>query len=229
MLSHRCVHPVVQGHFSVSSAGGHFVQQLALSSDLCWATVQVIGCLLPVIRNSFWMCQLKETHDVCMCWKQLCSTSLMLTSLAAPFLLSGACVSVVFGGNRLFCLNFIWESTLNSQNFWYLGTCVFYRDLVDCYRWWKCVITVLHRCGSGSELSRERMLKPPDVSSNGSKAGHHMEKHGFVEDHLSLGCSAKHLPFHPLISMIEKSEILPPPQSFQSQVASLEVKNLAYW
>ncbi len=51
VLSHRCVHPVVQGHFSASSAEGHFVQQLALSSALCWATVQVIGRLLPVIRN----------------------------------------------------------------------------------------------------------------------------------------------------------------------------------
>lgn len=27
--------PAIQGHFSASSAEGHFVQQLALSSDLC--------------------------------------------------------------------------------------------------------------------------------------------------------------------------------------------------
>lgn len=52
-------------------------------------------------------------------------------------------------------------------------------------------------------------LKPPSVSSYESKAGHHMEKHGLVEDHLSLGCYAKHLAFHPLIFMIEKFEILP--------------------
>lgn len=129
------------------------------------STIQVIGCLLPIIRNSFWMCQLKETYDVCMRWKQLRSTSLMLKTLVAPLLLSGACISVAFGGNSLLYFHFIWECTLNNQSFWYLGTCLFYRDVVDCYRWWKCVISVLHRCGSGSEFSRESLLKVPNVSS----------------------------------------------------------------
>ena len=86
-----------------------------LSSDL--STNPVTGCLLPVMRNSFWMCQLKETHDVCMCWKQLRSTLLMLTSLAAPLLLSGACVSVAFGGNSFLYHNCISERTLNSRRF----------------------------------------------------------------------------------------------------------------
>lgn len=106
----RPPHCILQGHFSASSAEGHFVRQLALSS-----TIQVIGCLLPVIRSSFWMCQLKETYDVCTCWEQLRSTSLMLTSLAAPLLLSGACVSVAFGGNCFLYFNFIWECALNNQ------------------------------------------------------------------------------------------------------------------
>lgn len=88
---------------------GTFFQRVRLRDILSmqWAlssSIQVIGCVLPEIRNSFWTCQLTETHDVCMCWKQLCSTSLTLTSLAAPLLLSGACVSVAFGGNSLLYL-----------------------------------------------------------------------------------------------------------------------------
>lgn len=40
-----CVHCGLQGHFSMSSAEGHSVQQLDLSPDPCWAVIKVIGCL----------------------------------------------------------------------------------------------------------------------------------------------------------------------------------------
>lgn len=80
VLSHRCIHFVVQRHFSVFSlAKRTFCPDVGL-------VIQVIGCLFPVIRNSFWICQLKESHDVCVRRIQLCNTSLMLTSLAAHLL-----------------------------------------------------------------------------------------------------------------------------------------------
>lgn len=84
VLSHRCVHLV--DIFQRVWLKDILSSRWPCHQTFCWATIQLIGCLFPVIRNSFWICQLKETHDVCVCRIQLCSTSLMLTSLAAHLL-----------------------------------------------------------------------------------------------------------------------------------------------
>lgn len=84
----------------------------------------------------------------------------MLTRVAAPLLFSEAFISVAFRGNS--CLQNV---VYIHGGFWYLGTCLFYEDLVDRYCRWKYVIAVLCRRENGSELFMEGLLKTTNASN----------------------------------------------------------------
>lgn len=93
---------------------------------ICKANIQVMGCLFPATRNSFWMCQLKETQCT-----YVLKTALwhVVRAFAAHLLLSGAFCSIccfVPYINLILCLS--------HQRFWWLGTCLFYSDSVGCCR-----------------------------------------------------------------------------------------------
>lgn len=130
------------------------------------------------------MCQLKEPCDACVCWKRLRSTSLMLTSSAAPFALKWSLRICCFWSKQPLVFNL--SSRMHFKLFGYPGDLLVLQGFGRALSLMRmCYYSITWPWKWKWAFQGETFRGPWCFELWESKAGRHMEKRGVVEGHLS--------------------------------------------